>query len=295
MTCRVMIHFRASCTLLSIVLGLVCCTAESVSAATLFVQLFSKTGEIRLQNRDTSAPIPLVFYSIKSPSGALLNAPSAWWSIADNYDAPQGLTPGNGFVDPNGEWIEIAQLMTELAEGALDFDGGTIPAQRSVSLGRIWSPIANPFPDFAVSVTAPDGQPVDVSLVYAVDGDYLPDGIVTSFDYQLWQQYYGSTSVLLADGNLDGAVNAADYVVWRNNLGMSVPSLAASATSSVASLAVAAGIAVPELHSAWHLLWTASFWGLLVRSRDSRHHCPTLRLWRSAAELDRWTRVSNSC
>lgn len=270
---RVSIHVCAPRALASIVFGVVCYAANPTSAATLFVQLFSKTGEVRLQNRDTSAAIPFVFYSIKSPSGALLNAPSVWRSIARNYDAPLGVTPGNGFVDPNGPWIEISDTTTELAEGALDLDGGMIAPQRSVSLGRIWNLAA--FPNITVMATAPDGLSIDVSVVLAIDGDYLPDGTVTSFDYQLWRQYFGSTSVLLADGNLDGTVNAADYVLWRDNLGMSVPSLAAAASSDAASTAFAAGFAVPEPAGACGPLWAAGIVAFFVRARDRR--CRSLR------------------
>jgi hypothetical protein len=186
---------------------------------------------------DPASPVNLVFYSIESASGALHSAPSVWRSITDNYDAPLGASPGNGFVDPNGQWIKISSSPTELAEGALDVDGGRILPQRSVNLGRIWNPNATTFPDLTFTATALNGQPIDVTGELTLDGDYFPGGVVNDLDYTLWRLYYGTSAVLLADGNLNGIVDTADYVVWRDNLGMSVPSLGGAA---------ALGASVPE-------------------------------------------------
>jgi hypothetical protein len=160
---------------------------QSSSAATLFAQLYPKTGEVRLQNRDAALPTPIVFYSITSPRGALNGSPSVWKSITDTYDASFGISPGNGLVDPNGDWIKISNTAAQLAEGALDVDGGMIPPQRSISLGRIWNPNVVPNPDLVITATALNGEPIDVSTVFALDGDYLADGVVNGFDYLLWR------------------------------------------------------------------------------------------------------------
>jgi hypothetical protein len=218
---------------------------ERTCAASLFAQLFPQTGEIRLQNRDPFLPVSIVFYSIESASGALNSSPNVWRSITTTYDAPFGSSPGNGLVDPNGEWVKISSVSTELAEGALDADGGRILPQRSISLGRVWNLAATP--DFVFTATALDGQPIDVAPVLAVDGDYLPDGVVNQFDYQLWRQFFGSTTVLLADGNLNGIVDVADYVLWRNNFSARVPGLAAHASSAaiLPIVPVTAAIAEP--------------------------------------------------
>jgi hypothetical protein len=105
-----------------------------------------------------------------------------------------------------------------------------------------------------ITATALNGEPIDVSTIFALDGDYLPDGVVNQFDYQLWRQFYGSTSVLLADGNLNGIVDAADYAIWRNNFGMSIPSLAISGGSAATLPGLSARAAVPEPGSSILLL-----------------------------------------
>jgi hypothetical protein len=94
-----------------------------------------------------------------------------------------------------------------------------------VSLGRIWNPNATPSPDLVFDIRS-QNETYSVFMLPSLDGDYFADGVVNQTDYNTWRQYFGSTSVLLADGNINGAVDAADYVVWRKNRGMSIPSSA---------------------------------------------------------------------
>ncbi|QDV75591.1 F5/8 type C domain protein [Planctomycetes bacterium K2D] len=49
-------------------------------------------------------------------------------------------------------------------------------------------------------------------------GDYNQDGVISSRDYNVWRNEYGSLTSLAADGNGDGAIDAADYTVWRDAL-----------------------------------------------------------------------------
>jgi hypothetical protein len=51
----------------------------------------------------------------------------------------------------------------------------------------------------------------------AAPGDYTRDGRVDAADYVLWQQMFGSTFDLAADGNNNGTVDAADFVLWRHH------------------------------------------------------------------------------
>jgi hypothetical protein len=98
-------------------------SVPDTALADLRAQLFPLTGEVRLLN-PTGAPVPFVFYSIESTSGALNGSGAVWLSIAENYDQPSGPTPGNGLIDPNGNWIKLSSAAGQLTEGALDADGG---------------------------------------------------------------------------------------------------------------------------------------------------------------------------
>jgi hypothetical protein len=211
-------------------------SASRVRAATLFARSFPLTGEVRLENPGSS-PVPIVFYSIKSTAGALNPSPTRWVSITEHYDAPIAPSPGNGLVDPNGIWTKISSLATELAEGALDVDGGHIPANRAISLGRIWNPSV-PF-DLSFAATEPNGQPISIFPTSGLDGDYDGSRTVDQLDYLRWRAAHGTVS-LAADGNLNGIVDAADYAVWRNNLGLSISG------SGAALPALVGGATIPE-------------------------------------------------
>src|SRR5262245_27107995 len=102
-------------------------------AADVYVQLLPLSGEIRLRNKDVN-PLPVAFYEIDSSSGALNGSASVWKSIAGTYD----LT-GNGFIDPTHNWIKISSGPTSLTEGVISGSGGALPAQRAISLGKIWN------------------------------------------------------------------------------------------------------------------------------------------------------------
>jgi hypothetical protein len=222
-------------------MGLVVCgvlAAAPAGAATVFVQLFPLTGEIQLRNK-AATPFAFTLYSLSSASGALNSAPNVWRSITDNYDAS-----GNGFIDPVNNWNKLASTSSELSEGVVPDPGGSLPAMRAISLGNIWNPNAVPVPDIVAEVLEPDDEPADVFVEFALAGDYLPDGTVNQTDYNIWRQYFGSTTVLLADGNLNGAIDAADYAVWRDNLGKSIQDFATTAGSASAATQLA-GI-VPE-------------------------------------------------
>jgi hypothetical protein len=228
--------------LLATLIGGCCTFTVSVALAlTVHVQIFPLTGEIQLRNK-SAAPFPFTFYSIASKSGSLNSSPGVWRSISDNYDAS-----GNGFIDPINNWNKISApgSTTELSEGVVPDPGGTLPAMRAISLGRVWNPNTVPVPDLVVEVLEPDDEPASVFVEFALAGDYLPDGIVNQTDYNIWRQYFGSTAVLLADGNLNGIVDAADYALWRDNLGKSIPSGSGSSRS-----ALVVGGAIPEPTSA---------------------------------------------
>jgi hypothetical protein len=195
--------------------------AAPAYAADLFAQLFPVTGEVRLLNK-SATPVPFVFYSIESASGALQPSSAIWKSITENYDQPTGPTPGNGFIDPNGDWIQLSATSTELTEGALDLDGGALPAYRAISLGNIWDPHLVDFPDLVFNVQD-DVQSIPVTVELALEGDYSNDQVVDQADYLVWRKFLNSLEAYFADGDLDGVVDLDDRLVWQTNFGVTLP------------------------------------------------------------------------
>lgn len=213
--------------------------APACAAAALNVQIFPITGEIRFRNTSASA-VPFAYYSITSPGGALNFG--GWMSIADNYDLS-----GNGFIDPNTNWVKLSATSTQITEGAPSGPGGSLAANRAISLGHIWFPFQYPANDLTFCILQTDQSPVAVTTQYAVAGDYNSDNVVNTLDYALWRQNFGSTTNLTADGNLNGVVDAADYTIWRNNLGQVLP-------GSGSNIGLSFGNAIPEPSSAVLLL-----------------------------------------
>ncbi len=194
--------------------------ASRAEAATVYAQLFPLSGQVVLRNKDLTTPFPFIYFSMTAQNNALNGVNSVWTSISDYYDAPIGSTPGNGFIDATGQWIELSATSLQLTEGSLNNPGGVLPANRAISLGKIWNPALDSSPDF--SVLEPSEQPATVVVEYALEGDYFPDGTVDTMDYITWRQNFGSTVELQPDGNLNGTVDAADYVIWRDNFGMTL-------------------------------------------------------------------------
>jgi hypothetical protein len=61
--------------------------------------------------------------------------------------------------------------------------------------------------------------PPNVGPPLGLAGDYDGDDRVTTADYWVWNNTFGSQSDLVADGNGNLIVDAADYTVWRDHLG----------------------------------------------------------------------------
>lgn len=226
-------------------------------ADSLVAQLFPLSGEVRLRNA-SATPVSFAFYQIDSASSGSLNPSSlVWKSISGNYDVN-----GNGFIDPANAWTKISAVSTQLTEGVFSGPGGSLTANRAISLGQIWN-AALPF-DLAFTIQHPDTTPVTVTTQFAVAGDYDSNGTVNSFDYIIWRQNFGSTTSLNADGDLNGVVDATDYDIWRSNLGRSLP----GAGSGAAKLALNG--AVPEPAIGFLLVCGTACLALIGRGRGRR-------------------------
>jgi hypothetical protein len=229
-------------------------------ADTLDVQLFPLTGEIRFHNPN-ALPVLFVYYSISSSTnhvGALNPTTPPWHSISDFYDAS-----GNGFIDGSNNWTKLAATSTELTEGVFSGPGGSLLAQRLVTLGQIWNPGVVAYTDLAFDIHQ-DTQAVVANIQLALDGDYDHNGTVNQSDYTVWRQNFGSTSLLDADGDINGIVDAGDYIIWRKNFGKSLPGAGTSAGGGQ-SLGLVSS-AVPEPTTATLISFAASAF-LLPRRR----------------------------
>jgi hypothetical protein len=233
-------------------------------ATDLYAQLFPLTGEIRLLNK-SDTPVPFVVYTIDSPSGALNGSSGVWKSITQYYDRPVGPSPGNGLIDPNGDWLKLSSTTMQLAEGALDADGGMLPAFRAVSLGQVWDPQLVSFPDLAFDIRD-DQQTIPVTVELALDGDYSSDQIVDDADYIVWRKYLDSLEAWFADGDVDGVVDLDDRLVWQQNFGVTLP---LPPYGGVVGGSAAGAVAVPEPTAALLVLLAAGMLAAVARGRRS--------------------------
>ena len=244
-----------------LLVGMIACALGPRAVGdTLDVQLFPLTGEIRFHNPNAFA-VPFVYYSITSITnqvGALNPTNPQWRSISDYYDAS-----GNGFIDPNNDWSKLSSTSTELTEGV--FAGlGSLPALRSITLGQVWNPGAVPYTNLAIAISH-ETQPVTVNIQLAVAGDYDHNFTVNQADYLVWRQKFGSTTLLDADGNLNGVVDAADYSIWRKYFGSTYPG-AGSSIGGGQSLGLVTS-AVPEPAAGGLICLAASTFLLWARRR----------------------------
>jgi hypothetical protein len=96
----------------------------------------------------------------------------------------------------------------------------------------------------------PSNVVIELAKIVGLLGDYNGDGFVNSADYVIWRKTLGSTTLLAADGNLNGTIDAGDLGVWQANFGAP----AGAAASSTAT--------VPEPSSLMLLMLAALGWCL---------------------------------
>jgi T5SS/PEP-CTERM-associated repeat protein len=103
----------------------------------------------------------------------------------------------------------------------------------------------------------PGGATLFLNVVAGLLGDYNGNHVVDAADYTVWRNTLGSTTSLVADGDLSGTVDAGDYVIWKAHFGESNGSGSAGASPSQA--------AVPEPASL-HFMLAALFAASLMRA-----------------------------
>lgn len=152
---------------------------------------------------DKATRINFLEVSTQPPSTALLPFAASDVDLDGRLDLDDALAFAAGW-GADGVGLSLEQ---RVRQGDLDFDGDTDTDDWTIFNAR-WLQENN--------------APISLdALLSPIAGDYNRSGMVTSEDYRVWKQAYGSSDGLAADGNGDQIVDAADYTVWRNNLGAS--------------------------------------------------------------------------
>lgn len=167
-------------------------------------------------------------YSITSSADVGGINAAAWLSVADNYDAG---SPGPNQIDSNDQWTKLSGAASniELSEIQIGGNGGSLAANRSISLGNAW--IRNPFgEDIAMEVILPDGRRRRVDVTYngaATNplqlGDFNFDGAITAADWPIVRDNFNADfagltpaeAYSLGDLNADGANDALDFAQFK--------------------------------------------------------------------------------
>ena len=95
--------------------------ADYPNVAAPVLTITRSSGALTLSHQGST--MTMVGYRITSATGALNPGPGIWTSIAETYDKPSGLTPGNGTVDPNDEWLELTAASSRIDLSEFEPDG----------------------------------------------------------------------------------------------------------------------------------------------------------------------------
>ena len=169
------------------------------------------SGEVVLTN-NSSFPIEVLGYTIKSPSGSL--KPIDWDTIAGRFD-----DGGDGTIDPNNNWEVLTNtsqtFSVELSEGAPGTDGGTIAVGKVINFGAAWA--GNPVEDVTIELLLDDGMGTIKSLLAEftgnggnrfAEGDLNSDGDVDPSD---WQAFRTASAATLGGATATQAYLGGDF------------------------------------------------------------------------------------
>lgn len=227
--------------------GAFCAANTAARADTIELLVNLTTGNVSLHNANASS-FDIVGYSIVTNPGTLDSSPGVWTSIADTYDAMTGPTPGDGSVDPVGEWIKLTSpgSTSDLAEAVLSPSAGSLSPGQTVSLGDVWNTAVPPDPAIDVDVgqtSDPEPTFATVDVLFYLESDYNSDLIVDRDDLDILEANFGTGTLhSQGDGDHDGDVDGDDFFLWQMDVGRTGLSiLGAGAGSGMLSVAT-----VPE-------------------------------------------------
>lgn len=185
------------------------------------------------------------------------------------YDKVEALYPGRTRFAPTGAVIREVRDQILAGEGPLTafwqqlyrdgihlsltqgrFIGST--TMQSVILGRsqVGQPVPSGLEDWGVGTISEDFarwaqltawevllREQSRSGVLTPDaGDYDGNGVIDTEDLRLFDETYGSSERLLADGSGNGVVDAADYTVWRDAYDAALTAVAVPEPTALVSL-----------------------------------------------------------
>ena len=147
----------------------------------------------------------------------------------------------------------------QLAEGLHDVPFGAPLGRMRRTIGQVRALLRGDRIPLAVTTAA---RPLKLNVPSPALGDFDGDGSVTTADYVVWRDTFGSTVKLAADGNGNRVIDDGDYGVWAAHYGNTL----AGSSASVAGEAVPEPASLPLVAIALAGAIVCSLFGLRFRS-----------------------------
>lgn len=174
---------------------------------------------------------------------------------SDVLTTGSGAAAVDGFIQPNitaigGTFVapQIGDSFTILT--AVGGVSGTFDDVLHSNLGGMiyeWNLIHNP-----------DNVVIQVAGIDGLLGDFNGDGFVNMADYVVWRNTLGSTTILVADGSMNGTIDQDDYDVWVANFGAILGSGSGDAVVPEPKSILLVGLAIAGIYSRCRVLYQSS-------------------------------------
>ena len=148
-----------------------------------------------------------------------LNASNAETVLLEFVSGDNPFTSLTGYSAADGFTLGPDFLAFDPATGATQFaiDFGLLSQDEIfLSAGTVLSLTADPVIGGGIALNSISiARPLDA--LDAILADYDLDGAMDAADLAVWQAAIGSTTALEADGNADGVISGADFLEWQRN------------------------------------------------------------------------------